>query len=559
MDRWSRLKANLAFGVAFAIFAALLVRLYDLQVTRHAAYAATSERQGRAICDLRSPRALILTKDEQILAISVARPSIAIDPTKVPNHAVATAGLSQALGFDPAVVAALLNRVSENGQVVRFVWLKRFASDAELAAAMALKLPGLLVMTEYDRVYPHEKLLGPVVGIVNSDDVGCEGLEGRREFRLRGAQIRTTVMVDAKRKLLERPEQPVDGEDVVLTVDSRFQAILEQELDVAVDKYHPRWAAVVAMDPRTGAILGMASRPTFDPNEPAPRDLTTVEAAKFRRNLAIAAPYEPGSTFKPFVVAWALEKKLLTPETVFDCENGTWKFGPRTLHDHHAYGMLPVTEIVSRSSNIGAIKIGATVLGKDRLHDAVLAFGFGVRSGIDLPAEEPGIMTAWPRWSVYTITSVPMGHEIAVTPLQLAAGMSVFANGGRLMKPYIVATVGGKAAGQPTVVRQILSTRTCEQMKAILAQVMKSGTGKEIQVDGVTLAGKTGTTEKLDRRGNRYGYISSFVGFAPVENPKVVIAVVVDEPQGAHYGSAVAAPVFGAVVRRGWVYLPVRE
>jgi hypothetical protein len=423
----SRARANVAFAIAFAVFAALLVRLYDVQVAGHSAYAAQSDRQSRGQRTERAGRGPIRDATGEVLAVSVPRPSIGVDPTILTEPA-SVAALSRILGRD---AAALMARTREDGRPVRFAWLKRFATDDEAAAVQALKLKGVTIVTEFDRQYGRGRLLAHVLGITGSEDEGGEGLERRYDRLLRGGQSTADLEVDGRRRPVEPWDAPDAGGTLRLTIDARFQKIVEEEIDAAVAEFRPKWAAAVALDPRTGDVLAMTCRPGFDPAAPAPPGLSAKAAADARRNRVLTDPYEPGSTFKPFIVAWAIEKGLLTSASKYDCEMGSWTFGPRTLHDHHAYGVLTVTEIVAHSSNIGAVKIGATVLGKQRLHDAVKAFGFGEPTGIDLPAEENGVVHPLSKWSVYSITSIPMGHEIAVTPLQLAAAMGVFASGGQ--------------------------------------------------------------------------------------------------------------------------------
>jgi cell division protein FtsI (penicillin-binding protein 3) len=456
--------------------------------------------------------------------------------------------------MEPADVARLLDRRLKDGRPVRFVWLRRLATDDDAAAVRALKLPGVNILTEFDRRYPRSTALAHVLGTVDVDDRGGEGLEKALDRVLIGVGHVSEVEVDGRRRKLEYPGPSEGGADVTLTIDGRFQGVVEEELDAACGQFHPTWATVVALDPRTGAVLAMACRPGFDANDPSPKGMAAKQAADARRNRSLTDPFEPGSTFKPFVVAAALEEGLATPAATFDCEMGLWKYGSRTLHDHHPFGILSVTDVVARSSNIGAIKIGMK-LGRERTHRYLRAFGFGDKTGIDLPGEGVGIVHPLSKWSSYSMSSLPMGHEIGVTSIQLASAMGALANGGRLMKPHVVKRIGDGPETAPAEIRRVVSGKTADQMRAILAEVMKSGTGRDIKVDGLTLAGKTGTTQKVDRHGNRFGYISSFVGFAPVENPRIVIAVVMDEPQGAYYGAAVAAPVFGNILRRGWVHL----
>jgi len=401
---------------------------------------------------------------------------------------------------------------------------------------------------EYDRRYPRGSLASHVLGIVNVDERGQEGVERRQDVDLDGAVLRKPVRVDGRRRILELSEDPSYGSIVTLTLIAQLQQIVEEELKAAVGEHRPKWATAIVMDPRTGAILALANWPDFDPNSPL--------LAPPMQNLAVIAPYEPGSTMKTFIVAAALEEGKIRPNTVLDCEDGLWHCPGRALKDHDRYGRLTVTEIVAKSSNIGAAKIGALYLGRDRLHRWVREFGFGSRTGIDLPGEHPGVLKPTEAWTTLSVTRIPIGQEISVTPIQLLAAMSVIANGGWFVRPYVVQRVerdDGTLVFErnPERPRRILSQKTCDAMNSILVEAVKNGTGKEVGTGSIQVAGKTGTTQLIDRRGNLYGYIGSFVGFAPAEAPQFCVAVVLSRPQGEYYGGKVAAPVVKKIVERG--------
>jgi cell division protein FtsI (penicillin-binding protein 3) len=412
-------------------------------------------------------------------------------------------------------------------------------------------------VTEYDRRYPFGALLSHVLGF-ESDDPACnEGLERTLDPVLRGVSRTFEVSVDGRRRPIDVPAVATSGGKATLTIDVLLQKVVEEAMDELVGEFRPKWAAAVILDPRTGAILAISNRPTFDPNDPsrAPADA--------RLNRAIVVPYEPGSTLKPFSAAFALDKGLVRPETMYDCENGLWKVGPRILHDHHPYGRISLAEIIIHSSNIGAAKIGCQTLGRTRLYECMKAWGFGMPTGSDLPAEDNGRLFPLSKWSIYSDTSVPMGHEIALTPLQLAAAMGAIANGGTLYRPFAVRRLEAADGSllheaSPQAVRRVIGEKASREMVEILKRVVTEGTGKKAQVPGVAVAGKTGTSQKIDPVTRRYThekYISSFVGFAPADDPKMVMAVVVDEPHGAYYGGTVAAPVVSKIVERGLVFV----
>jgi cell division protein FtsI (penicillin-binding protein 3) len=411
--------------------------------------------------------------------------------------------------------------------------------------------------TEYLRVYPHGTDLAAVLGHDAEEAAHLEGQERALSKYLHQPPRRIPISHDGKQQVTSIPSLALVTTEAFLTVDLLLERIVEDALDEACAEHRPKWAVAVAMNPQTGEILALANRPTYDPNHAGDA------RADARLNRVVTFPYEPGSTLKPFTCAYALDLDLVRPDTVIDCENGLWHHGPRTLHDHHPYAKLPVSDVIKFSSNIGAAKVGALILGQKRLYECMKRWGFGERTGVDMPAEDPGLLFPLSRWTIYSETSVPMGHEISVTPIQLCAAMSAIANGGTLYKPYIVRRVTSTDGAVivdngPEAVRRVIGPKAAREMVEILEGVVKDGTGKKAAVPGVRVAGKTGTTQKIDPRTRQYThekYIASFVGFAPAEDPKLCIAVVLDEPQGgSYYGGAVAAPVVGKILQRGLVY-----
>lgn len=565
VDAGARRRAGAVAVLAAGVFVFLLGRLFSIQVVGHETYRGRRDAQARGTVVVETPAGTLRDARGQVLAVSVPVESVWADPSALGDRPAAARLLADALGLRTETVLERLSREDR-----RFVWIKRKVTPEEAERVRALagrppfKDPGrgggpaLGLTVEFARRYPQGPLLAHVLGFRSEDEEAHEGLERALAGVLQGGRRAAAVEVDGLRRPLGGPvvEAPAEA---TLTIDLLLQRIVEEELDAACAEHRPDWASVVALDPRTGAILALANRPSFDPNEPA------AAPGPARRNRAVVDPYEPGSTLKPFLAAYALDLGLVTPETRFDCENGLWKHGPRLLHDHHPYGTLTLADVIKYSSNIGAAKLGALTLGRARLRECMARWGFGSRTGVDLPAEDEGRLFPLSRWSVYSDTSVPMGHEIAVTPLQLAAAMGAVANGGTLHRPFVVRRVTGADGavlheGHPVAARRVIGPRAAAQTVEILAAAVREGTGKKAQVPGVTVAGKTGTTQKIDPRTKRYTrerYISSFVGFAPAEEPRVVIAVVIDEPKGgAYYGGAVAAPVVGRILQRGLVHVP---
>jgi cell division protein FtsI (penicillin-binding protein 3) len=564
MDPIGRRRA-LAMSVGFfGLFTGLLGRLYTIQVKGHEDSTARRDKQGSAHATVQTPREPIFDSHGHILAVSLPVESAWANPSAIPDWPVAARLLAKTLGLKEDFVGEQLLRDNRE-----WVWLKRKVTAEEAAAVRTLlqqppfkvdrrsPLPKIGLVTEYVRRYPFGSLASHVLGYKSDDPKMSEGLE-RALDRYIHEQVKTVpVMVDGRREPLGVPPVDLTSAEAFLTIDILLQKVVEEELDAACEEHKPKWAAVVVMDPKTGAILALANRPSFDPNKPGD------SPASSRLDRAVAAPYEPGSTLKPFVCAVALDSGLARPETKFDCENGIWKHGPRTLHDHHPYGIIPLTDVIAFSSNIGAAKLGALTLGPARLYECMSRWGFGTSTGSDLPAEDRGKLIPLNKWTVYSETSVPMGHEISVTPLQLATAMSAIANGGTLQRPFVVrrvvATDGAVLAENGAQqVRRVITEKTSKEMIEILKKVVSDGTGKKAAVPGVAVAGKTGTSQKIDPLTKLYThekYLASFVGFAPADDAKLCIAVVMDEPQGAYYGGAVAAPLVGRIIQRGLVYV----
>jgi cell division protein FtsI/penicillin-binding protein 2 len=423
------------------------------------------------------------------------------------------------------------------------------------------------------RVYPAGTMAAHVLGYTGMQErevlgepvletIGVEGIERTFDACLRGIHGWRLTETDRRRReqvtLRQQDVQPQAGLNVVLSLDAGLQHIVESELAVAMEKHTPVSVSAVAVRPATGEILALATLPTFDPNQPG------AAPADHRRNRVIVDPHEPGSTFKVVIVAGALHGGMVTPEERFDCEQGIMYYGGSALRDHDPLDVLSVQEIITKSSNIGAAKI-ALRMGEARVHGCVADFGFGQRTAIPLPGEEPGIFHPLKKWSKISITRIAMGHEIACTPLQMVMAMSALANGGRLLRPTLVDRLEDEhgrvvARNQPQVVRQAVSEAAARQMVAALKTVVSpEGTGSRAQMEHYAVAGKTGTAQKAGPGGYLPGkYFSSFIGFFPADDPEVCLSVVMDEPRQGYYGGQIAAPVFKAIAERAASYLNVR-
>ncbi|HPL82890.1 MAG TPA: penicillin-binding transpeptidase domain-containing protein [Candidatus Omnitrophota bacterium] len=443
-----------------------------------------------------------------------------------------------------------------------FIWLARKVTPEQAEKIKQLKIRNLGFIRESKRSYPNTYLASQVIGFAGIDNRGLEGIELYLDKYLRGIPGWGIFLRDARQKRLDIYEKmvpPKEGMDVVLTIDQVVQYIAERELDKAYKTHNAKGASIVVMDPHTGRILALANRPTYNLNEYSnvSKDQT--------RNRAICDLFEPGSVFKIVTAAAALEEKRVTEEDKIFCENGSYRVANHTLHDHAPHGWLTFREVIEQSSNIGTTKI-AQVLGPEVVYKYVRLFGFGSKLGIDLRGEISGMIKEPRYWSKTSIGAVPIGHEVGVTTLQLASALSVIANGGQLMKPYIIEEIRDKQGKiikrtSPTLIRKVVSLDTAARVSKMLTGVVEEGTGRMAQIPGLTSAGKTGTAQKIDANGvySHNKFVASFIGFAPVEDPVVVIVVSVDEPHPYYFGGVVAAPVFKNVAADAVRYLKTKR
>jgi cell division protein FtsI/penicillin-binding protein 2 len=469
-----------------------------------------------------------------------------------PNAATIASQLAPWLKMDEATLTA---KLSGAGKYIR---LKQKVDEDTVAQISALKIRGIGFEDQLLRTYPKGVLASHVLGFVNSEHDGVQGVEASMEQYLQGIAGYEVIERDRKgreiRALRSEEIGPRDGFNVVLTLDQVVQHIAEQALDKAMVECKPQAGVIIVSRPKTGEILAMSCRPTFDPNSPG-------NIPDARRNRCISDVAEPGSTFKIVVCSGALNEGLVSLGDRFDCENGAFLFAGRMLHDAHPYGVLSVEEILFHSSNIGAAKV-ALRMGSSRLYSYVSRFGFGRKTGIDLPAEVSGIAHPLNKWNGLSVTRIPMGHEIAATPLQMLMAMNAVSNGGRLMKPYIVKNVLDEdgtviMTGHPQQVGQPITPRAAILMTSALRKVVSpEGTAPKAALAGYDVAGKTGTAQKIENGQYVRKYYSSFIGYLPASDPEISILVSLDDPAGgAYYGGSVAGPVFRTVAEKVAQYL----
>jgi cell division protein FtsI (penicillin-binding protein 3) len=532
------------------------LRLVQLQLFQHEFLSDRARRQQESKFATNGARGLILDRQGRELARSLDVDSFFAEPKDIEDECATAQALAPLLGTSAAALEARLRGEKAAGH--KFLWLARELEPEQAEKIRALDLRGVGSVKEPKRYYPNGSLAAHVLGFVGLDDAGLAGVEIFQNAALKGDSGKVVLSHDARNRAFESAEtESKAGQSVSLTIDQNVQYAVERSLSAAVAREHAKSGAAVVLDPHTGEILALANSPTFDPNQAkgiAPDVLT---------NKALQYTYEPGSTFKVVAYSGAIEEKLVKPTDMIDCQMGSITLFGRTVHDSHPHGVLSVTEALAQSSNVAAIKLGMK-LGDARLYDYIRRFGFGAKTGVELPGETRGLLRDVKKWDKTSIGSIPMGQEIAVTPVQVAAAFGTIANGGVRIAPHVVRELrdaGGKIVprAKPEEHR-VVSTETARTIRSMLEMVTLDGTAKAARLDGYTAAGKTGTAQKVDPQTHAYSkskYVASFVGFAPVDNPSVVIIVVLDEPGTSIYGGAVAAPVFKEIAEQVLPYLGV--
>ena len=535
----------------------LVLRLVDLQIFDHEKYRKYADSQHIRKVEVQAARGAIYDRNEEPLAMSVQMDTVVVNPLRIPDPAVAADLLSAVLNMEAKPLLEKIQQAIDNKR--GFLYVKRKVTDEESQKLRSYNLDWIEFRTESARLYPKEERAAHIIGSVNHEERGNNGIELSLDKLLRGRPGVMRTQADVRHNVFDRKyfTDPQPGKNVTLTIDERIQYVAERELEKAVKENHCKTGSLVVMDPKTGEILAMTSYPSYNPND-RPEE---GENLSNRLNLAVSAPFEPGSVFKVITIAAGLETTNIKPNTIIPCGNGRMTLFKRVIRDHNAYSALSVEDVLAKSSNIGAIQIGLKV-GNQRLWEYIKRFGFGTRTGIPMPGESPGMLRNWQKWHPAAIGSIAMGHEIITTTVQLAQAASVVANGGMLVKPRLVlkASREGMPDEQIETVeppKRVIKPETAITMRRMMEQVVLKGTGTKARLDGYTSGGKTGSAQIFDTAAHVYThkYNASFMGFAPVNNPTIVVVVTLNG--ASKYGGAVAAPVFREVAGAALRFLDV--
>jgi cell division protein FtsI/penicillin-binding protein 2 len=542
--------------ILFIIFYFLLIyRLYNIQVVQNNKFKKIAQQEHLTSFSIKGERGNIYDRNLKKLALNIEVESLFAIPSKIKKPREAAQKISSILDLK---TKNILDKLSEKKS---FVWIKRKLEDTEAKKIKNLNLEGLYFLNESKRYYPKKYLASNLMGFVGIDNQGLEGLEAFFDKDLKGLPGLVVLERDAlggKVPLsIKEPTTYQDGHSIVLTIDEVIQYITEEALDKAFQKSEAKAGIAIVVEPKTGEILAMANRPSYDPN------YFNKYCRDFWRNRAVTDAYEPGSTFKVVTIATALEEKVTKLSDQFYCK-GWIKYHGHIFHDIHIHGSQNLTDIVKNSCNVGVIQVG-TRLDEKAFERSIRRFGFGALTEINLPGEVEGLVRNSKNWSKISLASISIGQEISVTPIQLIMAISAVANRGTLMKPMIVKEILDSEQNRvkvfkPKPIRQVVSVDTASTMTKILEEVVSNGTGTRAKLSGYRVAGKTGTAQKFDFSIGKYSkdkYSSWFVGYVPAENPKIAILVLLDEPKGSYYGGTVAAPVFKEIASKVLPYLSV--
>jgi len=568
VSRTVKIRAYVATSILTALLGGVAYKAYGLQIGDAEEFTARANRQHVHTIEIPAPRGEILDARDRPLAVSADADSIYANPREVVDVVATAETLGALLGLDAAPLEARLATRKA------FTWISRHVTPEQAAAVKAAKLAGVEVTTEPRRWYPAQSTGGPLIGFAGIDGDGLDGLELRFDQELRGERAKFTALRDARGKtaLADGFVEARPGATVHLTIDRAIQDITDRALAEAVERHKAKSAIAVVLDVRSGAVLAMSSLPTYDPNDPG----DAIKAGA--RNRAVTDVFEIGSIMKVFLVAAALDQRVTSVDEWWDVEHGTWKWNPRIkpIRDTHHDDSLTTGGIIKRSSNVGAAKIGFR-LGRERLYAGLRKFGFGQRTGIELPHEETGTLRDGKRWREVELATISFGYGLTVTPLQVAAAMAAIGDHGRWHTPHLIDRITDEAGDvifRPEVItKEACSARAADRMLPVLASVFDvntkgkrdAGTAATVYVDGFRAGGKTATAEKLDLKTKRYAvdpddkiYLGSFAGLAPIDAPRIAVVVIIDEPGGdEHFGGQVAGPAFAKIVSETLRYLGV--
>jgi cell division protein FtsI (penicillin-binding protein 3) len=564
LSRQSELQPDVSFRrtlfvAAFVAFWMLGIsaRLVYLQVSKHDTLVARAQKQQQEAVETSPTRGPVLDRHERELARTIDTTSVFIAPdefnkneTRAMEEIGCTADvLSSVLSLDQRTLFNQIVEAKESGR--RFLWIARRIAPDKAQTLETMDLAGVHTRKEPKRFYPNGSLAANVLGFVGLDGNGLAGIEQVYNKKITGEPGKLFLEKDSRGRAYESTEiSGRPGQTIILTIDQSIQYQAEAALMTAIEQSGAKAGTAIVLDPHNGDILALANAPTFDPN-----DVGAASPAA-RANWALQNIYEPGSTFKVVAFSAAIEKRLAKPDDHIDCQMGSIIVAKRVIHDHHAFGSLTIAEALAKSSNVAAIKLGLRV-GDATMYDYITRFGFGSRTGIELPGETAGLVRPLNRWQPSSIGSIAIGQEVGVTPLQMAVAFGALANDGVRIAPHLIREIrsaSGVAVYRPNPERRrVISTETARALRGMLEGVTLNGTAKKAQLDGYTAAGKTGTAQKVDAKTKTYSktkFVASFVGFAPVNNPAVVIIVVIDEPGGSYHGGDVAAPVFRQIAEQ---------
>jgi cell division protein FtsI (penicillin-binding protein 3) len=556
-------------------------RLFWLQVVEHAVFIDRAAKQQLHTFEVAPRRGMLYDRNLRELAMTVQADSIYADPSEISDKEQAAKALAAIVHTDADDAQTSEGQIAARlGKGNNFAWIARRVTPDVAAEVKALPIKGIYFEKEFQRFYPNNDLAAQTLGFVGADDTGLGGLEKKFEPELHGTPGQKYTAMDAKRRVLGSTEDhPAgSGQNLVLTIDENIQFMAERALDHAMEKTHALNGTVVVQDVHTGEILALAMRPAFNPNMARRTDPALL------KNHAVSDAYEPGSVFKLMTYSAALEEKVAKPDDMIDCQGGQITLAGRVIHDDQGehYHVIPVHEALEHSSDVAAVKLALKV-GPDKFYEYMRSFGFGSKSGAELPGETRGLLRPVKKWSGSSIGSLAIGQEVAVTPLQMVSMVSTIANGGMYLAPHVlmagqfdVGANGVKAmkareampfkldetlpSPLPQGSHRVISEMTAAEMRKMMEGVVLYGTGRQAQLNGYSSGGKTGTAQKVDPHTHLYSksmHIASFAGIAPVNNPEIAVAVIMDSPQGEQHGAIVSAPVFAEVAQEVLEYLGV--